>query len=55
MANNVNLKLTNHGLRKIMSEGAKKSFAFFSLGDMNERYDVSTEPNLSDINNIITT
>ncbi len=52
MANSVNLKLTNHGLRKIMTNGAKESFAYFSLGDMNELYQVSTEPNLSEIMNV---
>lgn len=52
MANNVNLKLTNHGLRKIMTSGAKESFVYFSLGDMNELYQVSVEPELSDIMNV---
>jgi len=52
MANNINLKLTNYGLRKIMTKGAKESFVYFSLGDINELYQVSTEPNLSNTMNI---
>jgi len=52
MANNVSLKLTNHGLKKVMSEGAQKSFAYFSLSDMNELYNISVSPNLEDIMNI---
>ena len=52
MANSVSLKLTNHGLNKVMSEGAQKSFAYFSLSDMNELYNVSVSPNLEDIMNI---
>ena len=31
MANNVNLKLTNYGLRRLMSIGAEQSFKYFSL------------------------
>jgi hypothetical protein len=52
MANNVSLKLTNYGLRRVMSNGAEQSFKYFSLSDMNEIYYVSTNPNLSDIMNI---
>lgn len=52
MANNVSLKLTNHGLQKVMTDGAQKSFAYFSLSDMNELYNVSVSPNLEDIMNI---
>ncbi len=52
MANNVNLKLTNYGLRRLMSIGAEQSFKYFSLSDMNEIYYVETDPNLNDIMNI---
>jgi len=52
MANNVNLKLTNYGLRRLMSIGAEQSFKYFSFSDMNEIYYVQTDPNLSDIMNI---
>jgi hypothetical protein len=52
MANSVSLKLTNYGLRKVMTNGAEQSFKYFSLSDMNEIYYVSTNPNLSDIMNI---
>ena len=52
MANNVNLKVTNYGLNKIMSNGAEQTFKYFSLSDMNEIYYVTSNPNLSDIMNI---
>lgn len=52
MANSVSLKLTNYGLRKVMTNGAEQSFKYFSLSDMNELYYVSTNPDLSDIMNI---
>lgn len=52
MANNVQLKLTNHGLRSLMSNGAEQSFKYFSLSDMNEIYYVGVNPNLNDIMNI---
>jgi len=52
MANNVSLKLTNYGLRRVMTNGAEQSFKYFSLSDMNELYYVTTDPNLEDIMNI---
>lgn len=52
MANNVNLKVTNYGLNKIMANGAEQTFKYFSLSDMNEIYYVTSNPNLSDIMNI---
>lgn len=52
MANNINLKITNYGLQKVMQRGAEKSFKYFSLSDMNEIYHVTTDPNLSDIMNM---
>ena len=52
MANNVNLKLTNYGLNKLMSNGAEKAFTYLSLSDRNEIYHVKSNPNLNDIGNI---
>lgn len=49
---NVSLKLTNYGLKKVMTSGAKASFTYFSLSDINEIYYVTNDPNMDDIMNI---
>jgi hypothetical protein len=53
MATTFTLKLTDYGTENLIQKGAKSSFVYFSLGDMNTRYDV-TAPNtyLSDLMNI---
>lgn len=52
MANDIKLKLTNYGLRRLMTNGAEQTFKYCTLSDMNEIYYVTPNPELSDIMNI---
>ena len=52
MANDIKLKLTNYGLKRLMANGAEQAFKYFTLSDMNEIYYVTADPDLEDIMNI---
>ena len=52
MANDIKLKLTNYGLKRLMTNGAEQAFKYFTLSDMNEIYFVTANPDLEDIMNI---
>lgn len=43
MATQFTLKLTEDGVRNLMTNGAEKTFKFFTIGDMNTRYDVTAQ------------